>query len=54
MNESDKITLKQLLFLLINKGFYRCELWHETEYLIRNSYLCRFFGSAIQSDRIVE
>lgn len=33
MLKSGEITVKQLLFLIINKGFLDCEVWDEIDYI---------------------
>lgn len=31
--EKDTITVKQILFLMIGKGFFKCEIWNDEDYL---------------------
>lgn len=46
---NDLITVKQTLFLLIGKGFYKCEIWYNRDYFIRHELPKRILRSLISS-----
>lgn len=43
----DTITIKQILFLLCGKGFYKCEIWYNREYFITHDLPKRMLPSLI-------
>lgn len=48
----EKITIKQLIILLMNCKFKRCELWTEKEYRLTHSHTKKFRSHMIASKKM--